>query len=92
MLLAPEASGASDLKAGPNPYLAGFDLPSPPATINVLPAPPGQGFFPVDLGEPARAPVFSGADQRPPDSPHALIPDFAQPSEDDKYFPQLKKF
>jgi hypothetical protein len=80
-----------DPRAAANPYLAVFDaLPvasSRPASL--------AGSFdlePAGLQDVARGPSFPGAEAAPPEAQRSVIPDFAQPSDDDKYFKQLKKF
>jgi hypothetical protein len=85
------APGGPESKAGPNPYLAVLDLPPPPVAGGfAVPVPPA--FLPADLAEGPRIPAVAGADPRPDDPVRTFIPDFAQPSDDDKYFKQLKKF
>jgi hypothetical protein len=87
----PEASALNELRAAPNPYLAELER-SPPSAASSLAAPLLPALVPPDLLEPAVAPLSAGADARPADNARSVVPDFAQPSGDDKYFPQLKRF
>jgi len=89
--LLPAVDPASEAKAGPNPYLAELDQPPPPVASGFA-APVPLVFAPADLAEGPRAPAASGVDPRPDDPVRTFIPDFAQPSDDDRYFKQLKKF
>jgi hypothetical protein len=100
---APQAPGAPDLlPAGApdpatfaeppalNPYVAALELPEAPALRLLGPAEPAD-FAQAALPDLSRG-ISSGApDARPGDS-RSFIPDFAQPSDDDKYFKQLKRF
>jgi hypothetical protein len=80
-----------DGKAGTNPYLADLD-PAIPTSAHTLLAPEVPGFAPSDLTDIPVGITSSGVDARPIDSSRAAFPDFAQPSDDDKYFKQMKKF
>jgi hypothetical protein len=88
LLPAPEAATWADSRSAPNPFLAALDLDPAPQVqfFNSLEAP---GFAPL---EPLSAPAASGSDPRSLDSGRSFIPDFAQPSDDDRYFKQMKKF
>jgi hypothetical protein len=80
-----------DTKPVANPYLAVFDaLPVPMARPASFPG--SSDFDPAGLQEFSRGPVFPGPEVAPPEAARSVIPDFAQPSDDDKYFKQLKKF
>jgi hypothetical protein len=80
-----------DTKAPANPYLAVFDaLPVPSARPASFPG--SSDFDPAGLQEFSRGPAFPGPEAAPPEAARSVIPDFAQPSDDDKYFKQLKKF
>jgi hypothetical protein len=81
-----------DTKASANPYLAVFDaLPSPSST-RTAPLAGASDFEPAGLQEFARGPVFPGPEAGAPEPSRSVIPDFAQPTDDDRYFKQLKKF
>jgi hypothetical protein len=74
--------------AQPNPYLASPDLsPAPGPRAFSSPQPPAT-TAPGDRA----APFFFGAQPDAIDAPRSFIPDFARPSEDDKYFKQMKRF
>jgi hypothetical protein len=83
---------AASIAPSPNPYLAAMEAPLGVASLQtaLLPA-PASGFLQAsDLHLGQEPPPLSisgpGIDSR------SGIPDFAQPSDDDKYFKQLKKF
>jgi hypothetical protein len=80
-----------DPKVAANPYLAVFDaLPSP--GTRTAPLAGASDFDPAGVQEFARGPAFPGPEAGPAEAPRSVIPDFAQPNDDDKYFKQLKKF
>jgi len=88
-LLSPADFGEpGEQAAQPNPYLASMDIapaPGPRAFTSPLPsatAAPGE----------RAAPLFFGAQPDAIDAPRSFIPDFARPSDDDKYFRQMKRF
>ena len=90
MLEPQEPAGFADAKGVENPYLAAIDL---------SPSRPARTFLnSEDNGPPSGLPDFSrgistnGVSDRPFDASRSAIPDFAQPSDDDKYFKQLKRF
>ena len=78
-----------DLSAEPNPYVAAMEALQAPAHGFTLPEVPG--FSPASLGDGPLAPPAS-AQARPADAARGVIPEFALPSDDDKYFKQLKRF
>ncbi len=89
VLPSPEA-GWGGLKVDANPYLAAIDIePEPVAKTFTLPEIPG--FSTGLIGAP-QGMTTSGLDPAQIDLSRSFIPDFAQPSDDDKYFKQLKRF
>jgi hypothetical protein len=89
LLPSPEGAAWADSKAAPNPFLAVLDLePAPQVQFFSAPADPA-GLAPAS---PLASPSVSGSDPRALDAGRTFIPEFAQPSDDDKYFPQMKKF
>jgi len=88
VLPAPDSAAWGDSRASSNPFIALMD-PDPAASVKPFAAPDSGGF-----AQPAfpGGPVSSGVDARPIDAGRDIIPDFAQPSDDDKYFKQMKKF
>ncbi|HEY5079915.1 MAG TPA: hypothetical protein VII43_08710, partial [Opitutaceae bacterium] len=88
LLPVPEGTSLADSKAAPNPFLAVLDLDTAPQ-VQFFNAPEPSGFAPAS---PLASPSVSGVDPRPLDADRTFIPDFAQPSDDDKYFKQMKKF
>ena len=93
---APEAAGAPFSEKIPsNPYLAALEPPlggsAAPATLMPTTATAVSSTEPeFHRGEEVAAPSMSGAPASDPVKP--LIPDFAQPSDDAKYFKPLKRF
>jgi hypothetical protein len=85
----PEVSAIPESGGGPNPYLeglgaAGSETRAFTLTEGTQPeAFPAQGF---------QAPAVEPAAGRVEDASRTFVPDFAQPSDDDKYFKQLKRF
>jgi hypothetical protein len=90
LLPAMDASALGD-SHGPNPYMALLQL-EPAAPIRTFAAPELPGFGPDPLPDASRGISSSGVDPRPFDSSRGAVPDFAQPSDDDKYFRQMKRF
>lgn len=86
-----DTSALGEGKPGANPYVADLEAAAPVAA-HVLPAPEALGFAPADLTDIPAGISSSGIDARPLDPPRSAVPDFAQPSDDDKYFRQMKKF
>jgi hypothetical protein len=80
-----------DSKAQANPYLSVVDPPPLPG-IGAAAVPGASGFDPMGLQEFPRGPAFPEMESAAPEAPRSVIPDFAQPPDDDKYFKQLKKF
>jgi hypothetical protein len=91
MLPAIDASSLSDSKQAPNPYVAELEL-TPAAQVTAFAAPEIAAFAPADTPEVPRAATVNGMDSGPSDPSHSFIPDFAQPSDDDKYYRQMKRF
>jgi hypothetical protein len=88
LLPSPEGARWADSRPDSNPFIAALDFdPAPP--IRLLAAPDASGFAPTGLQNGGSGP---GVDPRPADASRTFIPDFAQPSDDDKYFRQMKKF
>jgi len=87
-LPSPEGAGWADSRPASNPFVAALELDPVPA-IRFFSAPEASGFGPAG---PVAAPSAPGIDPRPLDSGRTFVPDFAQPTDDDKYFKQLKKF
>lgn len=88
-LLAPqEPLSFSEPKGGANPYLEALNLGGP-SSVRFFSAPELP-----DFSLPSARPTASGAlqDERPSEVQRSFIPDFAQPSDDDKYFKQMKRF
>jgi hypothetical protein len=81
---------AGDPRAAANPYVAIMDSLPAPAKSFTLPEP--SLFAPAELQDAPHGVATSGVDAGPVDAPRSFIPDFAQPSDDDKYFKELKKF
>lgn len=82
-LAAPRTGGYSAVAPPDNPFLGGLSLPDAPPTTNVASATPPAVLPPPPLVSPPP----------PPQQPeHSTIPDFAKPSDDDKYFKPLKRF
>jgi hypothetical protein len=86
-----DAGGWADVKAESNPYLALLDTVEP-APAKMFTASEVPGYAPLDLADSPQAMTSSGIDSRPIDTSRSFIPDFAQPDDDDKYFPQMKRF
>jgi hypothetical protein len=86
-----DTSALGDGKPGANPYVADLEAAAPVAA-HAFPAPEALGFAPADLTDIPAGITSSGIDARPLDTPRSALPDFAQPSDDDKYFRQMKKF
>ncbi len=78
----------SEPKPEVNPYLAAMDLGTPPAP-RIFASPEMPDFSTSAL---RTLPAASGADAASLDLSRTFVPDFAQPSDDDKYFKQMKKF
>jgi hypothetical protein len=90
-LPAPDPSAFADSKQTVNPYLAELDA-LPLAQVKAFTAPEIPAFAPLEPSDTQRGSQGAGVDSRPGDSTHPFVPDFAQPSDDDKYFKQLKRF
>jgi hypothetical protein len=88
ILPAPDPGSWGDSKAPSNPFIALMDL-DPAVSLKPFAAPDSGG-----LEAPAfpSGPVSSGVNPGPMDGARDIIPGFAQPSDDDKYFKQMKKF
>jgi len=83
-----EMGASLEGKAEPNPYLSAMDPePAPAPKMFVGPAALDSGS-----SEGHAAPVWFGSDAGPLEVPRTFIPDFARPSDDDKYFKQMKRF
>jgi len=83
-----ELGASLEGKSEPNPYLSAVDLePAPAPRMFAGPAAP-------DPGAPGghAAPAWFGSEVGPLEAPRTFVPDFAHPSDDDKYFKQMKKF
>ncbi len=87
--LTQEAPAAHEASAAANPYLATIDWLEPQARTFPLGEFPGTAPLSSDAMR-AWTPTAEGA--RAPDVQRSFVPDFAQPSDDDKYFKQLKRF
>jgi hypothetical protein len=86
-----DGAQAADMKSAPNPYLAEIDV-APAVQIKGFTAPELPVIGPSEAVDGLRGPTAPEVDSRPLDTSHAFIPDFAQPSDDDKYFKQMKRF
>jgi hypothetical protein len=90
--LAPvDSSAFGNPRQEANPYLAASEL-MPAAPMKSFVEPDVPGFGPTQFQDGPRDIFSSGVDARPIDTSRGLIPDFALPPDDDKYFRQLKKF
>jgi hypothetical protein len=85
-----DPAGFGETKLTANPYLAVVDPAAVAAGSWV--APEATGFAPLELEALPRGLTSPGLDPRPTDPQRSVVPDFAQPGDDDKYFKQLKKF
>jgi hypothetical protein len=83
-----ELDAVSEAKAEPNPYLSAMDL-APAPSPRMFSGPEAS-----ELGAPGgrAAPTWFGSEAGSLEAPRSFIPDFAHPSDDDKYFKQMKKF
>ncbi len=87
-----EVSGLSEsAKPGPNPYVALFELSAAPQ-LKGFAAPEGLGPQSPGPADFSRGISSPGSSAREAEGGRSVIPDFAQPSDDDKYFKQMKKF
>jgi hypothetical protein len=84
-------TGLADPKAAMNPYLADTDRAFM-APMKPVSAPDLPGLAPFGLPDPSRGMSAPGIDPKLLDTSRFLIPDFAQPADDDKYFKQMKRF
>jgi hypothetical protein len=90
-LPAPDAAGPVDGKAS-NPYLSVMDSLAPASTLKIFVAPDVSGFVPAAPVGGQRGAAPAGVELGPLDIGHSFLPDFAQPSDDDTYFKQMKRF
>lgn len=88
LLPPPEAASEEDSKAAPNPYLAAMDLQEA-APVKLFATPDAQD---LPLTSAQSGPSWFGSQPGTLDTPRSFIPDFARPSDDDKYFKQMKRF
>jgi hypothetical protein len=86
-----DAVSAPESKGLPNPYLAELDAVSV-NQVKAFTAPELPAFGPSEISDPIRASPVQGFDTRPTDTSKGVVPDFAQPTDDDKYFKQMKRF
>ncbi|HEY5229215.1 MAG TPA: hypothetical protein VIJ19_11785, partial [Opitutaceae bacterium] len=86
-----DAVSAPDSKVAANPYLPEVDTASV-TQLKAFTAPDLPAFGASELSDPVRAAPAAGLDTRPADNGKGIIPDFAQPTDDDKYFKQMKRF
>jgi hypothetical protein len=89
-LASPDAASWSEPRPASNPYLAADDAPVP--SMKVLAVPELPDLAPDASPYAPRGTPPSGFDPVPIDSTRSFIPDFAQPSDDDLYFKQMKRF
>jgi hypothetical protein len=80
--------GQADPRAAANPYILDLDL----APVKPIPVPDLAGFEPLSLADLSHGVPAPAAGSKFLDPSNSLIPDFAQPSDDDKYFKQMKRF
>jgi hypothetical protein len=79
---------AAEARAESNPYLSSADLAEAPSP-RMFSGPEASG----PVGPEGRAaPAWFGSEAGALDAPRTFVPDFAHPSDDDKYFKQMKKF
>lgn len=91
LLPAPDAASWADSKPEANPFLAPADPETAPA-VKFFTGADASGFAPFGLADPVPGMASPGAAAQPSDTPRTFLPDFAQPSDDDKYFRQMKRF
>ncbi len=77
-------AGAKDAS---NPYVADLNPPPEPPAAREVPT-----FSPAVVPDLAGGILPSGPATKPFEVPRLEMPDFTQPTDDDKYFPQMKRF
>jgi hypothetical protein len=87
----PYPGAQADSRTLANPYVGDLDAASL-APARPLSAPDTAGFSPLVFPDLSRGMSAPGADPRFLDPSGALLPDFTQPQDDDKYFRQMKRF
>jgi hypothetical protein len=78
----------ADSRTAANPYIADLS----PSALASPPVPDFPSFMPLALPDPSAGTSVSGAVPNLIDPAKSLVPDFAQPTDDDKYFRQMKRF
>jgi hypothetical protein len=91
LLPAASALALADAHAGPNPYIEAFEA-APVVSARTFTLQESAAFELPSQGTGGPASFGTGSEARPADAPRSFVPDFAQPSDDDKYFKQLKRF
>jgi hypothetical protein len=90
LLPAPDAASWTDSKPDANPFVAPSDSEPAPA-VRFFSGADSGGPAPFGLSEPVPGAGSPGPATQAGDS-RTFLPDFAQPSDDDKYFKQMKRF
>jgi hypothetical protein len=91
LLPAPDAASWADSKPEANPFTAPADSETAPA-VRFFTGADAAGFSPFGVSGAASGAGPSGPAFQPADNSKSFLPDFAQPSDDDKYFKQMKRF
>jgi len=91
LLPAPDTASWADSRPDANPFIAPADPESAPA-VRFFTGADAAGFSPFALTGAASGAGSQGPAFQPADSGRTYLPDFAQPSDDDKYFKQMKRF
>lgn len=92
MLLAPPAAASwMDAKPEANPFVASSDS-EPAAAVRFFSGADAAGFSAFGPADAVPGAGLSGRVSQPADNSRTFLPDFAQPSDDDKYFKQMKRF
>jgi hypothetical protein len=91
LLPPPDSASWGDSKPEANPFLAPSDSEPAPA-VKFFTGADAPGFAPFGLTDPVPGAGPSGPSALPADASRTFLPDFAQPSDDDKYFKQMKRF
>jgi hypothetical protein len=91
LLPAPDAASWEESKPEANPFIAPADPQAAPA-VRFFSGADAAGPSPFGLTDGAPGAGASGPAAQPADAARGFLPDFAQPSDDDKYFKQMKRF
>jgi hypothetical protein len=91
LLPAPDTASWEETKPEANPFVAPSDSEPAPA-VRFFSGADSSGFAPFGLTDAVPTGGQSGPAAQSADGPRNYLPDFAQPSDDDKYFKQMKRF